>query len=116
MNEMIRCSACRGTKQVAKLGGIQGDCDTCSGTGKIKACDKPVPVVVVQSELVSDIIEATDRAIDSSQDYSTPFATPEIERPIISTDSIINAVASVEPKPEPVKLKRKVFKRKVASK
>lgn len=53
--DMVRCPSCRGAKKMAKLGGVIGDCNTCNGDGKIKACDKPVSVVVV-NEPVCDIV------------------------------------------------------------
>lgn len=34
---MIRCEACRGHKQVMKLGMVRGDCDVCEGKGKVEA-------------------------------------------------------------------------------
>lgn len=110
MDELIRCNACRGTKQVAKLGGIFGDCNTCNGTGKIKAIDKPVPVIAVQSELVNDIIEATERVsvdVIDTQDIVSPKRTIEPVQ--------IDVVKEVAELPEPVVKKatsRKVFKRK----
>ena len=61
MSELIRCCACRGSKMVAKLGGILGECNTCNGSGKIKAVDKPKPVPVVElDESVADIIDAVE--------------------------------------------------------
>ena len=32
---MVRCPACRGAKKVMKLGGLEGDCNTCLGKGEI---------------------------------------------------------------------------------
>lgn len=39
-----------------KLGGVIGDCNTCEGVGKIKACDKPMPLATVINEPISDIV------------------------------------------------------------
>ena len=60
---MIRCPGCRGSKKVAKLGGIIGDCNACSGKGEIKAVDKPVPVVAEIPTPISEVMEATARVI-----------------------------------------------------
>ena len=43
--EKCRCPSCRGSKQVPKLGGMYGDCNTCQGTGQILVKDMPVAVV-----------------------------------------------------------------------
>lgn len=61
MTDEIRCPACRGRKHVEKLGGIIGECNTCSGSGKIKACDKPVPVVPVVDADSVNVINAVGR-------------------------------------------------------
>lgn len=38
---LIRCSACRGTKQVIKLGILTGECRSCEGSGVMsKKIDK----------------------------------------------------------------------------
>ena len=70
----IRCPACRGAKKVAKLGGIIGECNTCKGTGKIKACDKPVPVAPIVEPAISEIKEAVVNAV--------PVTTLELKEPI----------------------------------
>jgi hypothetical protein len=41
----IRCPACKGAKQVMKLGSIYGPCNTCKGRGVVKEIepkDKPL--------------------------------------------------------------------------
>lgn len=53
----IRCPNCRGAKQVAKLGGMIGDCNLCLGTGNINAADKPKPAIVESIEPASDVIK-----------------------------------------------------------
>lgn len=107
MDNLIRCPACRGTKKVARLGGVIGDCLTCDSTGKIKAVDKPIPVVVQQAELVNDIIEATTRV-------KPVRTTVETIEPVVTAKDIINAVANIPETENPVMTvtKRKVFKRK----
>ena len=55
MPEKMRCFSCRGAKQVAKLGGIMGDCNACSGSG---LAEKPVKVAEVQkADDVKEIIK-----------------------------------------------------------
>lgn len=53
----IRCPNCRGAKQVAKLGGMIGDCNLCLGEGNINAEDKPKPVIIEPVEPASDVIK-----------------------------------------------------------
>lgn len=53
----IRCPACRGSKKVAKLGGMIGDCNTCKGTGQINECDRPIIPIVVSELPAATIIE-----------------------------------------------------------
>lgn len=55
--DKIRCPNCRGMKQVAKLGGMKGDCNLCLGTGSINAEDKPKPVTIEPVEPAIDIIK-----------------------------------------------------------
>jgi hypothetical protein len=71
--EMIRCSSCRGAKQVPKLGGMFGECNTCKGSGKIKGCDKPVMVIPEAVEPVGDIVKQVANCVEPSID--TPAAT-----------------------------------------
>ena len=56
MTDLIRCNSCRGRKKVIKLGGIEGDCDTCKGNDKIKACDKVLTVIQEQPIVATGII------------------------------------------------------------
>ncbi len=66
--DKIRCPACRGSRKVAKLGGIIGDCNTCSGSGQINACDKPAPVVAivepVESVIISQVADCVPTTIE----------------------------------------------------
>ncbi len=57
MMEMVRCPACRGAKKVAKLGGVIGKCNMCSGDGRIKAADKPKLAPVMEPVNSVDIIK-----------------------------------------------------------
>ena len=87
--ELIRCTACRGTKKVAKLGGIVGDCNTCDGTGKIDIKDRPI--------LCMDTLDVTDIGLIDSVARVKPNAVDEIES---------------KPANDVIETKRKVFKRK----
>lgn len=53
--DKIRCPNCRGMKQVAKLGGMMGDCNLCLGKGSVT--EKPKPVIVTPVEPVNDIVK-----------------------------------------------------------
>jgi hypothetical protein len=57
--DKVRCTVCRGAKQVVKLGGMMGNCNLCKGEGEINRCDVPVikPVVVepVSSEVIKQV-------------------------------------------------------------
>lgn len=55
--DKIRCPNCRGSKKVAKIGGMLGDCNTCVGTGSINAEDKPKPVIAVEDVCAKELIE-----------------------------------------------------------
>ena len=94
--ELIRCNACRGRKMIEKLGGVLGECNTCKGSGKIKAADK--------TKIKADNIDAACEVVPVSENYV----------------EIIDAVAQASPSQiEPAvdivkttKVKRAVFKRK----
>ena len=58
MTDSIRCPACRGAKKVPKLGGMIGECNTCSGKGSILAADKPRPVITVADVCAKELINA----------------------------------------------------------
>jgi hypothetical protein len=62
MTDLKRCTNCRGMKKVAKLGGMIGDCNLCSGTGKI--ADIPaVKVQPLQTLPDSDLLEAVAECV-----------------------------------------------------
>lgn len=94
--DKIRCSNCRGMKQVAKLGGMKGDCNLCLGTGTINAEDKPKPVSIVPKEPAIDIIKQVANVAS------------------IKVDD--NAVIEVLPEEPPIKSdpKKAIYKRKKA--
>lgn len=72
--DKIRCPACRGSKKVAKLGGMLGDCNTCKGEGNINASDKPAPIVAS--------VEHLDSAIISRVADCVPTTTLELKTPV----------------------------------
>ena len=63
MTESVRCPACRGSKKVPKLGGMIGECNTCSGKGSILAVDKPKTVVVEIEAVPKDVIKAVSECV-----------------------------------------------------
>jgi len=104
MSELVRCNACRGSKQVLRIGNICGDCGLCNGTGTIKACDKIEIVLAVNDDQVS--LASLKRAVSEA----IPF--------VIAVDSdngdIIPVVATIDPLLK-VDAKKSVFKRKRAT-
>ncbi len=67
MTEFIRCPACRGAKKVPKLGGMIGECNTCSGKGTILAVDKPVKVVATLEDVISkELVNAVADCVPAS--------------------------------------------------
>lgn len=62
----VRCPACRGSKKVAKLGGMIGECNTCSGSGQINASDKPVPVIAMEQPAVDNVIKAVANSVPAT--------------------------------------------------
>lgn len=67
----VRCPSCRGSKKVYLLGGIQGDCLKCNGTGKILASEKPIKVTYVPECTVVDIVQAVEEI------QAKPTSVPE---------------------------------------
>jgi hypothetical protein len=83
--DKIRCPNCRGSKKVAKIGGMIGDCNACLGTGSINAEDKPKPIPNEPSENVTSIIEGVAKCIPAS-DLSRPVGEVVIDDPLIKVD------------------------------
>lgn len=108
--DKIRCPNCKGMKQVAKLGGMMGDCNLCLGQGSIKAEDKPKPVIVEAVQPVNDIIK---RVADS-----VPTTTLELkENEGLPTDKQLAEIEAIKSGNEPqIKIdgKRAIYKRKKA--
>ncbi len=97
----IRCPSCRGAKKVPKLGGMVGECNTCSGEGKIKACDKPAPAAYVAAPITDEIVSEVARVV--------PIAVEIAEQVRIDTE----VKAEMEPV-KPVNNKKILYKRKKA--
>lgn len=63
MTDTMRCPSCNGAKTIMRLGGMMGDCNTCSGKGVILVADMPKPVIVEPiASPVADIIKAVNEA------------------------------------------------------
>ena len=75
MSETVRCPSCRGAKKVPKLGGMIGECNTCSGKGTILLADKPVKVEVTIEDVISQ--ELINAVADS-----VPATSIEVLKPI----------------------------------
>ena len=120
----IRCPACRGAKKVPKLGGMIGECNTCNGTGKIKAIDKPVPVVPLVEPVISEIKSAVANAVPVTTlkiDYDNCFMVPTgIGNDMLVQDDIKAAVKAVSTFPEEPAIKidpkKAIYRKKTASK
>lgn len=133
MDEMMRCPPCKGTKKVAKLGGMIGDCDMCKGEGKILLKDKPkapayeaapihgeilrqvaecVPTSVIEHENVDE-----DRVCFSARgayvDAPKPTKEP-MKAQLKKVNKAKEAENQSEPKAQPAKVngKRAIYKRK----
>lgn len=72
MTDIVRCPACRGSKKVPKLGGMIGECNTCTGKGTILSADKPKPVVVEEVQSQAEIITAVANALPVSSEPELP--------------------------------------------
>jgi len=111
--ELVRCPSCRGRKQVEKLGGVLGDCNTCVGEGKIKLCDKPLPPLSQHDAVYGDknVIDAVSKVMPNPIDHL------ESEASRLLDDVIVEPVIQIETKSVAKKVnasgKRAVFKRKV---
>ena len=101
MTDTVRCPACRGAKKVPKLGGMIGECNTCTGKGTILAVDKPKPVIVEPVESQADIIKAVAEAVP----VSTVTITKELKLP--NSDNVV--IDSIK-----VDGKKALYKRKKA--
>lgn len=112
MTDSIRCPACRGAKKVPKLGGMIGECNTCTGKGTILASEKPVVSVVAPQEIDFEVIKAVAQALPVSD------VNIEAEQKELAHKFIESGKREVLPEEPQIKVdgKRAVFKRKTASK
>ncbi len=100
--EMVRCTSCRGTKKLAKLGGVVGDCNICDGTGKIKASDKP-------KMSQSGVVDCNENFNANNSGIIGHVAN------VVASEDVVVVVPEVvldEPKTTEIVRKRAVFKRK----
>jgi hypothetical protein len=110
MTDKIRCPSCRGSKKVAKLGGMIGTCNTCNGLGEINSCDKPLPINPEHTTIPSELIHAVSNCVPSSElnvNADTVTITKDINMPNVN-----------EVKIDTVKFdpKKAIYKRKAQSK
>lgn len=91
MTDLIRCPNCRGSKKVAKLGGMIGDCNACKGKGTIAESDRPLKVVAESLPYTHDIIKATSEAVPDT----TVKDEIVIDVKHISSDAKIDAKSAV---------------------
>ena len=99
--DKIRCSHCRGSKKVAKLGGMIGECNLCEGTGQMDASDR------MQS--ISDVVDTVVSNLDVIKQVAAVTAT-RIEKP---RSDLVDNVVSVEPTLVKVDAKKALYKRKI---
>lgn len=119
MTEMVRCPSCRGSKKVAKLGGVIGECSTCTGSGSIKAADKPVNAVYVAAADVKEVMNAVDNVIEVKvNDVARTGASADVDDDNLAANQIISGVKEVraktiaEAKKEQAPQRRVVYQRK----
>lgn len=100
--DKVRCSSCRGAKQVAKLGGMLGECNLCNGTGSILASEK---IKIAEIETVAPASELIKKVAS--------VAAIKIEKPMkdVIADCVVPVTEAVKVDP-----KKAIYKRKTASK
>lgn len=123
MRDTVRCPACRGSKKVPKLGGMIGECNTCSGKGTILAVDKPLKVeaVTLEDVISQELINAVANAAPViTEEEGEKIAKDYIEKRMVASDKItVEVLNPVELPEEPVlKLegKKAVFRHKTSAK
>lgn len=70
MIDLINCPACRGSKLVAKMGSVMGDCLSCNATGKINREDKPEVVEFLSADIfggVTDLVKQVSNVQDINE-------------------------------------------------
>ncbi len=78
MSDSVRCPSCRGAKKVAKLGGVIGECNTCSGKGTIAVIDKPKAALIVENEDVGSMVAQVAECTSVNEQAET-FKKAEVE-------------------------------------
>lgn len=101
MTDTIRCPACRGAKKVPKLGGMIGECNTCTGKGTILLADKPPkPEITIVDVCEKELINAVADCVPGTDDK---FIVEVLDSPVVLTEQ-----------PAKIDGKKAVFKRKTA--
>ena len=79
----VRCTGCRGAKQVIKLGGMMGNCNLCKGEGEINECDVPLPVKpmseVIAASVVSQVANVAPVTIEHKAEIATLPVEPDVK-------------------------------------
>ena len=68
--DKVRCSNCKGAKQVAKLGGMLGDCNLCAGSGLMeidRSIVKPIEVVEPVADIIKQVSNVAAIKVDEPQ-------------------------------------------------
>jgi hypothetical protein len=82
MDDKVRCPSCKGAKKVPKLGGMIGECNTCSGNGTILAVDKPQTVIVSEESNDKEILKAVASSVPASNLDCVPLCAPAIKQDV----------------------------------
>jgi len=93
MTEFIRCQRCKGTKKIARIGGIVGECTACEGSGKMLASEKVAIAEVVADEVIS-------------VDLATAVADSVVSESVEAAENIVRIM------PKPQAAHKAIYKRK----
>lgn len=81
MTDKITCPTCRGAKVMLKLGGMTGDCNLCSGSGKIKACDLPKPAIHVQEIPFCEVVKQVAQSLPHTETKPVTVEAVPVQKP-----------------------------------
>lgn len=111
---LVRCPACRGAKQVNRMGGIIVTCTHCKGVGQLEAVDAVITEVVEKSEPaagIEPIIETKTVVLDSPKVVANDVAPVEVvEQPVIVVDTpkdLMREAILAEPGMNPIEWRKK---------
>ena len=123
MTDSIRCPACRGSKKVPKLGGMIGECNTCTGKGTILAVDKPLKVepVTLEDVISKELINAVANAAPVvTEEEGEKIAKNYIEKRTAASEKftveVLKPVALPEEPQIKIDGKKAVFRHKTSAK